>query len=59
VRLVTANPSRLLRLPAAAGHETLRAGVAANLTVFSLSGTTGDIAIRRTIVDGAVVHDAA
>jgi len=59
VRLVTANPSRLLGLPAEAGHETLRVGVAANLTVFRPSETAGDIEVLRTIVEGAVVHDTA
>jgi N-acetylglucosamine-6-phosphate deacetylase len=57
VRMVTANPSRLLGLPPTAGHDTLRVGVAANLTVFRPSGPTGDLEIRQTIVDGTVVFD--
>jgi hypothetical protein len=35
--MVTANPSRLVRLPATAGHEHPR-GAAANLTVFETGG---------------------
>ena len=59
VRMVTANPARLLGLPVAAGHESLRVGATANLTVFE-TGLDGDgIAIRRTIVAGRVVDDAA
>lgn len=59
VRLVTANPSRLLGLPVTAGHESLRTGVAANLTMFRHSETTGDLEIIRTVVDGTVVFEAA
>ncbi len=58
VRMVTANPSRLLGLPIAAGHESLRTGVAANLTMFRRSEASGDIEIVRTVVDGAVVFEA-
>ena len=58
VRMVTANPSRLLGLPMASGHESLRAGVAANLTLFSWSETTGTIEIRSTLVNGSVVYGA-
>ena len=58
VRMVTANPSRLLGLPITAGHESLRTGVAANLTMFRRSGATGDIEIVRTLVDGTVVFEA-
>ncbi|MDP2349693.1 MAG: amidohydrolase family protein [Chloroflexota bacterium] len=59
VRTVTANPARLLGLPTAAGHESLRAGMAANLTMFRQSDATGDIEIIRTIVDGTVVFEAS
>jgi len=58
VRMVTANPSRLLGLPITAGHESLRTGVAANLTMFRRSDATGDIEIVRTVVDGTVVFEA-
>lgn len=58
VRMVTANPARLLGLPITAGHESLRSGVAANLTMFRRSDATGDIEIVRTIVDGVVVFEA-
>src|SRR5262249_28713200 len=58
VRMVTANPSRLVGLPVAGGHESLRVGAAANLTVFDTDGPSGGIAIRRTVVAGQVVHDA-
>lgn len=59
VRMVTANPSRLLGLPMAAGHESLRTGVAASLTMFRLSEATGEVEVVRTIVDGMVVYEAA
>ncbi len=58
VRMVTANPSRLLGLPITAGHESLRTGVAANLTMFRRAETTGAIEIVRTIVGGTVVFES-
>jgi N-acetylglucosamine-6-phosphate deacetylase len=58
VRMVTANPSRLLGLPLGAGHESIRAGIAANLTVFHHSGTTGDVSVMRTILGGTVAYTA-
>jgi len=58
VRMVTANPSRLLGLPTDRGRETLREGVSANLTVFRQSATTGEVEIMRTVVDGTVVFEA-
>jgi N-acetylglucosamine-6-phosphate deacetylase len=57
VRMVTANPSRLVGLPVAGGHESLRVGANANLTVFDTDGA-GGVSIRRTVVAGRVVHDA-
>ena len=38
VRMVTANPSRLLGLPAAAGHESLRVGAAATVAIVPRGG---------------------
>jgi N-acetylglucosamine-6-phosphate deacetylase len=58
-RMVTANPSRLLGLGVDAGHETLRIGATANLTVFDAGSDGGDIRVVRTIVSGRVVHGAA
>lgn len=58
VRMVTANPARLLGLPVAAGRESLRAGVAANLTMYRRSEVTGDVEVVRTILDGTVVYEA-
>jgi imidazolonepropionase-like amidohydrolase len=55
---VTANPSRLLGLPAAAGRESIRAGIAANLTMFRRSDATGDVEVVRTILGGSVVYEA-
>jgi N-acetylglucosamine-6-phosphate deacetylase len=55
VRTVTANPSRLLGLPPTDGHETLRAGMAANLTVFRHDATSG-VEVAATIVAGRLVH---
>ena len=57
-RMVTANPSRLLDLGVQSGHETLRVGAAANLTVFAAAGDAADVRVLRTIVAGQVVHDA-
>jgi len=56
--MVTANPSRLLGLPIAAGHESLRVGTIANLTVFRQASNGFDVDVRQTIVAGRVVHDA-
>ena len=58
VRMVTANPARLLGLPMSAGHESLRAGIAANLTMYRRSDVTGDVEVVRTIVGGTVVYEA-
>lgn len=53
VRMVTANPARLLGRRVQDGHESVRVGVTANLTVFS--GTEGDVAPVATIVSGRLV----
>ncbi len=58
VRMVTANPSRLLGLPASAGHASLRTGVAGNLTLFRRD-PAGSIHILATVVDGRVVYEGA
>ena len=58
VRMVTANPSRLLGLSPADGRESLREGVVANLTMFRHSEATGDIEIVRTVLGGHVVYEA-
>jgi N-acetylglucosamine-6-phosphate deacetylase len=57
VRMVTLNPSRLLRLGETAGHERLSAGMAANLTQFRLTAT-GEVEVARTIVAGTLVYEA-
>lgn len=57
VRMVTTNPSRVLRLPAAAGHETLRVGMAANLTLFRSVDMTR-VEVAATVVAGETVHQA-
>jgi N-acetylglucosamine-6-phosphate deacetylase len=57
-RMVTSNPSRLLGLPIMAGHDSLRVGATANLTVFRQAPDTSAIEVIRTIVAGRVVHDA-
>ena len=56
-RMVTTNPSRLLGLGIGAGHESIRIGATANLSVFRVAAG-GDVAISRTIVAGRIVHDA-
>ena len=58
VRMVTANPSRLLGLPTVDGRESLREGVAANLTMFRRSEATGDVEIVQTVLGGSVVYQA-
>jgi N-acetylglucosamine-6-phosphate deacetylase len=58
-RMVTSNPSRLLGLGVSAGHDRLRVGTTANLTVFAAAPDGADVRIVRTIVAGQVVHDAA
>jgi N-acetylglucosamine-6-phosphate deacetylase len=60
-RMVTANPSRLLGLPVGAGHDSLRVGATANLTVFEVAANGFDVEVLRTVVAGRVVHgiDAA
>ena len=56
--MVTANPSRLLGLPAAAGHESLRVGAAATVASFRVAADGAAVEPMRTIVAGHVVHDA-
>jgi N-acetylglucosamine-6-phosphate deacetylase len=57
VRLVTANPSRLLGLAERAGHESMRVGSRATLTVFDVAANGCDITVARTMVGGRLVHD--
>ena len=59
VRMVTANPSRLLGLPIAQGHESVRVGAEANLTVFRVSPETLDPEVQDTIVAGKMVYTAS
>ncbi|HEY5277391.1 MAG TPA: amidohydrolase family protein [Coriobacteriia bacterium] len=59
VRMVTTNPARLLGLPIAAGRESLRTGVAANLTMYRRSEETGNIEVVRTVLGGTVVYETA
>jgi N-acetylglucosamine-6-phosphate deacetylase len=58
IRMVTANPSRLLGLPMSAGRESLRTGVAANLTMYRRSDVTGVVEVVRTVLNGIVVYEA-
>ncbi len=58
VRMVTFNPSRLLGLPASAGHERLQVGASANLTVFRQPIGTGEVEVLRTVVAGQTVYVA-
>jgi N-acetylglucosamine-6-phosphate deacetylase len=57
IRTVTANPSRLLRLGPLAGHESIRLGARANLTMLRQDPETLDVAIRATVVDGTLVYN--
>ena len=56
VRLATANPARLLRLDGPDGRDTVRAGKAADLTVFAIDPATRDLTVELTVVRGAVVY---
>ena len=59
VRMVTTNPARLIGLPIAAGRESLRTGMAANLTMYRRSEETGNIEVVRTVLGGTVVYETA
>ena len=59
VRLVTTNPSRLLGLSAGLGHEGVRVGAAATLTVFRQETISSDPTIVATILAGQLVAGAA
>jgi N-acetylglucosamine-6-phosphate deacetylase len=59
IRMVTANPSRLLGLGVADGHETIRAGAAANLTVFRGGDDGAPPVVERTFVAGHEVYGTA
>jgi N-acetylglucosamine-6-phosphate deacetylase len=56
VRMVTRNPSGLLGLDPQRGHESLRIGARANLTVFRQDPEDLLLSIVTTVVDGTVVH---
>jgi N-acetylglucosamine-6-phosphate deacetylase len=56
IRTVTANPSALLRLDPLSGHDSLRIGAHANLTVFRQDPQDLEISIVTAVVDGTVVH---
>lgn len=58
IRMVTANPARLLGLQAAEGHTTIRAGMTANLTLFHHTSRPFDVTVTRAVIAGTVV-DAA
>ena len=55
VRTVTANPARLLGLGPASGHESLRVGARANLTVFRLEPDSLDVVPVAAVVEGVRV----
>jgi N-acetylglucosamine-6-phosphate deacetylase len=54
-RMVTANPSTLVQLPSRSGHDSVRRGSDANLTIFRHVPGTFDIDVVETIVAGTVV----
>ena len=58
-RTVTVNPSRLLGLGVAAGHESLRVGAHANLTAFRTDRQGLGVSVATTVVAGSVVHPGA
>ena len=55
VRTVTSNPARLLRLGTASGHESLRVGARANLTVFRQDPESLDVMPVAAVVEGVRV----
>jgi N-acetylglucosamine-6-phosphate deacetylase len=58
VRMVTANPARLIDLSTRDGWASVRVGSAANLTVFRQAAGSLDIEIVQTIVAGHEVYRA-
>ena len=56
VRTVTRNPSALMGLDPLRGHDSLRIGARANLTVFRQDPQDLLVSIVATVVDGTVVH---
>jgi N-acetylglucosamine-6-phosphate deacetylase len=58
VRMVTVNPSRLLDLGVARGHESVRIGARANLTVFRQASVSSDPIVVATIVAGQLAWGA-
>ncbi|HUQ77511.1 MAG TPA: N-acetylglucosamine-6-phosphate deacetylase [Patescibacteria group bacterium] len=56
IRMVTANPSRLLGLPSSMGHEMLQVGADANVTTFRMAPDGFDLEILQTFVQGRLVH---
>jgi N-acetylglucosamine-6-phosphate deacetylase len=56
IRTVTRNPSNLMGLDALRGHDSLRIGARANLTVFRQDPQDLLVSIVTTVVDGSVVH---
>jgi N-acetylglucosamine-6-phosphate deacetylase len=58
IRMVTANPARLLNLPLSDGRESVRIGSAANLTAFRQSPVSLDIEVVQTVVAGREVFSA-
>lgn len=59
VRMVTANPSRLLGLGVSGGHETVRIGAKANLTAFRQGSDSSDPIVVATVVAGQLAWSAA
>jgi len=59
VRTVTTNPARLLDLGVLSGHESLRIGARANLTLFRQEAETLDIVITGAFVAGTQVFAGA
>ena len=57
VKLVSANPARLLGLDGPGGRGTVRAGMGADLTVFRIA-PAGALIVERTVVGGQTVYAA-
>jgi N-acetylglucosamine-6-phosphate deacetylase len=57
VRLISANPARLLAVDGPGGRGTVRAGMGADLTLFRVA-PDGEIIVERTVVGGQTVYAA-
>ncbi len=58
MKLVAANPARLLGLGGPSGRGSVRVGKAADIVVFRLDQETKELTVEMTVVAGSVVYEA-